>query len=189
MDKDTKLKSVRDGFGEALVELGEKNPDVVVLTADLAESTRVKAFAEKFPNRFFQVGVAEQALVTVAAGMAEAGKVPFITSYAVFSPGRTFEQIKVTVALNDVPVKIVGAHAGLGARPYGATHESLEDIALMRVIPNMIVVSPGDYEEAKKATIAVAKNGKPSYLRLSRQGTEVVTKKEDKFEIGKVNVL
>ena len=183
------MKSIRDGFGEALVELGEKNPDVVVLTADLAESTRVKAFAEKFPNRFFQVGVAEQALVTVAAGMAEAGKIPFTTSYAVFSPGRTFEQIKVTVALNDVPVKIVGAHAGFGASMYGATHESLEDIALMRVIPNMVVVSPCDFEEAKKATIAVAENGKPSYLRLARQDSPVFTKPGDKFEIGKANIL
>lgn len=189
MDKDTKLKSVRDGFGEALVEIGEKNKDVVVLTADLADSTRVKEFAEKFPDRFFQVGVAEQSLVTVAAGMAEAGKIPFTTSYAVFSPGRTFEQIKVTVALNDLPVKIIGAHAGFGASMYGATHESLEDIALMRVIPNMVVVSPCDFEEAKKATVAVAENGKPSYLRLARQDTEVITKKEDRFEVGKVNVL
>lgn len=185
----TNLKSIRDGFGEALVELGSKNPDVVVLTADLADSTRVKAFADKFPDRFFQVGVAEQALVTIAAGMAEAGKIPFTTSYAVFSPGRTWEQIKVTASLNDVPVKIVGAHAGFGASMYGATHESLEDIALMRVIPNMIVVSPCDYEEAKKATIAVANNGKPSYLRLARQESPVITKPEDKFEIGKANIL
>jgi transketolase len=183
------MKSIRDGFGEALVELGESNPDVVVLTADLADSTRVKAFADKFPNRFFQVGVAEQALVTVAAGMAAAGKIPFITSYAVFSPGRTWEQIKVTAALNDLPVKIIGAHAGFGASMYGATHQSLEDIALMRVIPNMVVVSPCDYEEAKKATLAVTDNGKPTYLRLARQESEVITKKEDKFEIGKANII
>lgn len=183
------MKSIRDGFGEALVELGEKNKDVVVLTADLADSTRVKDFADKFPDRFFQVGVAEQGLVTIAAGMALAGKIPFTTSYAVFSPGRTWEQIKVTAALNDVPVKIVGAHAGFGASMYGATHESLEDIALMRVIPNMVVVSPCDYEEAKKATIAVANNGKPSYLRLARQDSPVLTKPDDKFEIGKANIL
>lgn len=178
---------MRDGFGEALVELGEKNPDVVVLTADLADSTRVKDFAEKFPDRFFQVGVAEQALVTVAAGMAEAGKIPFITSYAVFSPGRTFEQIKVTAALNDLPVKIVGAHAGFGASMYGATHESLEDIALMRVIPNMIVEVPADYEEAKKATLAIAENGKPTYLRLARQESEEFSK--GGFETGKATTL
>jgi len=183
------MKSIRDGFGEALVQLGETNSDVVVLTADLADSTRVKAFADKFPDRFFQVGVAEQALVTVAAGMAEAGKIPFTTSYAVFSPGRTFEQIKVTAALNNLPVKIVGAHAGFGASMYGATHESLEDIALMRVIPNMVVVSPCDYEEAKKATHAIADNGKPTYLRLARQDSPILTKQEDKFEIGKAKVL
>lgn len=183
------LKSIRDGFGEALVELGEKNKDVVVLTADLAESTRVKEFAGKFPDRFFQVGVAEQGLVTIAAGMAAYGKIPFTTSYAVFSPGRTWEQIKVTASLNDVPVKIVGAHAGFGASMYGATHQSLEDIAMMRVIPNMVVVSPGDYEEAKKATLSVASNNKPTYLRLARQDSPVFTKPEDKFEIGKVNIL
>ena len=183
------MKSIRDGFGEALVELGNTNPDVIVLTADLADSTRVKDFADKFPDRFFQVGVAEQGLVTIAAGMALAGKIPFTTSYAVFSPGRTWEQIKVTAALNDVPVKIVGAHAGFGASMYGATHESLEDIALMRVIPNMVVVSPCDYEEAKKATIAVAGNGKPSYLRLARQDSPILTKPDSKFEIGKANVV
>jgi transketolase len=182
-------KSIRDGFGEALVELGKDSPDVVVLTADLADSTRVKAFADKFPDRFFQVGVAEQALVTVAAGMAAAGKIPFITSYAVFSPGRTWEQIKVTAALNDLPVKIIGAHAGFGASMYGATHESLEDIALMRVIPNMVVVSPCDYEEAKKAVVAIANNGKPTYLRLTRQESPILTKSGDKFEIGKANIL
>jgi transketolase len=181
------MKSIRDGFGEALVELGEKNKDIVVLTADLADSTRVKTFAEKFPERFYQVGVAEQGLVTIAAGMAEAGKIPFCTSYAVFSPGRTWEQIKVTAAINDVPVKIIGAHAGFGASMYGATHESLEDIALMRVIPNMVVEVPGDYEEAKKATKAIAENGKPSYLRLARQDSAVFS--SGSFEIGKVNVL
>lgn len=182
-------KSIRDGFGEALVELGKTNPDVVVLTADLADSTRVKEFADKFPDRFYQVGVAEQGLVTIAAGLSEAGKIPFTTSYAVFSPGRTWEQIKVTAALNNVPVKIVGAHAGFGASMYGATHESLEDIALMRVIPNMVVVSPCDYEEAKKATVAVAKNGKPTYLRLARQESSTITKPESAFEIGKANIL
>jgi transketolase len=183
------MKSIRDGFGEALEELGQKDDRIVVLTADLADSTRVKAFADKFPDRFFQVGVAEQGMVTIAAGMAEYGKIPFTTSYAVFSPGRTFEQIKVTAALNNLPVKIVGAHAGFGASVYGATHESLEDIALMRVIPNMVVVSPCDYEEAKKATIAIANNGKPTYLRLARQDSPKITKPDDKFEIGKANTL
>lgn len=186
MTNDLQLKSMRDGFGEALIELGQKNPDVVVLTADLAESTRVKEFADKFPDRFFQVGVAEQSLVTVAMGMADAGKIPFITSYAVFSPGRTFEFIKIA-ALSNLPVKIIGAHAGFGASMYGATHQSLEDIALMRVIPDMVVISPCDDQEAKKAIIAVAENGKPSYLRLARQESEVFSK--DNFEIGKAITL
>src|SRR5258706_1277718 len=184
-----KLKSIRDGFGEALAKLGEENKDVVVLTADLADSTRVKQFAEKFSDRFFQVGVAEQALVTVAAGMAEAGKIPFTTSYAVFSPGRTFEQIKVTVCLNNLPVKIIGAHAGFGAAMYGATHQSLEDIALMRTLPGMVVEVPGDFEEAKKATVLIGENGKPSYLRLARQDSEVFSKPEDGYQIGKAKIL
>lgn len=178
---------MRNGFGEALEELGEKDKRIVVLTADLSESTRVAGFAKKFPDRFFQVGVAEQALVTVAAGMAASGKIPFITSYAVFSPGRTFEQIKVVVALNDLPVKIVGAHAGFGPSMYGATHQSLEDIAMMRSIPNMIVEVPGDFEEAKRATFAIAENGKPSYLRLARQESEIFSK--GNFEIGKAITL
>ena len=182
-------KSIRDGFGEAIEELGQKDERIVVLTADLAESTRVDGFARAFPDRFFQVGVAEQGMVTIAAGLAEEGKIPFATSYAVFSPGRTFEQIKVTAALNDVPVKIVGAHAGFGAAMYGATHESLEDIALMRVIPNMVVVVPCDYEEAKKAVFAIAENGKPSYLRLARQDSPILTRKDSEFEIGKANIL
>lgn len=177
------MKSIRDGFGEALVELGETNKDVVVLTADLADSTRVKEFADRFPDRFFQIGVAEQALVTVAAGMAIAGKIPFATSYAVFSPGRTWEQIKVTGALNNVPLKIVGAHAGFGASIYGATHESLEDIALMRVIPNMVIESPCDYEQAKVLTKEIALNGKPSYLRLARQESESIGVRNEELVI------
>lgn len=188
-NSNSRLRSVRDGFGEGLVEAGKLNKDIVVLTADLGESTRVEWFKEKFPERFYEVGVAEQSLVTVAAGMAMAGKIPFTTTYAVFSPGRTFEQIKVTASMNNLPVKIVGAHAGFGAAPYGATHQSLEDIALMRSIPNMIVVAPSDYEEAKKATLAVAENKKPSYLRLARQDSPEISDSDSKFEIGKVNVL
>lgn len=179
-------KSMRDGFGEALEELGQKDERIVVLTANLAESTRVAGFAKKFPERFYQVGVAEQALVTVATGMAAAGKIPFTTSYAVFSPGRTFEQIKIA-ALSDLPIKIIGAHVGFGPSMYGATHQSLEDIAMMRTIPNMVVEVPGDFEEAKKVTFALAENGKPSYLRLARQESEVYTK--GNYEIGKANIL
>jgi len=184
-----KFKSIRDGFGEALVEVGEKNKDVVVLTADLKESTRVNLFAEKFPDRFIEVGVAEQALVTIASGMAAEGKIPFTTSYAVFSPGRTLDQIRTTIVLNNVPVKIVGAHAGLGAGPYGSTHQALEDIAIMRTLPNMIVVVPCDFEEAKKATRSVASNGKPTYLRLARQESGQVTTVKSSFKIGKAEIL
>ena len=187
--KDLKLKSIRDGFGEALVEVGEKDKNVVVLTADLKESTRVNLFAEKFPERFIEVGVAEQALVTIASGMAAEGKTPFTTSYAVFSPGRTLDQIRTTIALNNVPVKIVGAHAGLGAGPYGSTHQALEDIAIMRTLPNMIVVVPCDFEEAKKATRSVASDHKPTYLRLARQESGQVTTQNSPFKIGRAEIL
>ncbi len=183
------FKSIRDGFGEALVELGEKNKNIVVLTADLKESTRVHLFAEKFPERFIQVGVAEQALVTIASGMAKEGKIPFTTSYAAFSPGRTLDQIRTTVALNNLPVKIVGAHAGLGAGPYGSTHQALEDIAIMRTVPNMVVEVPCDYEEAKKATFEISKNKLPSYLRLARQESGIVTKPNSPFKIGRAEIL
>jgi len=187
--KEVEMESIRDGFGEALVEAGEKNKDVVVLTADLKESTRVNLFAEKFPDRFIEVGVAEQAMVTIASGMAAEGKIPFTTSYAVFSPGRTLEQVRTTVALNNQPVKIVGAHAGLGAGPYGSTHQALEDIAIMRTLPNMVVVAPCDFEEAKKATLAVAKNGKPTYLRLERPETPSFTTKNSPFKVGRAETL
>lgn len=182
-------KSTRDGFGEALVEAGRKNENIVVLTADLKESTRVNLFAEAFPERYIQVGVAEQVLVTVASGMAAYGKIPFATSYAVFSPGRNWEQIRTTIALNDVPVKIVGAHAGLGPGPYGSTHQALEDIALMRTLPNMVVEIPCDFEEAKKATLAIAANGKPSYLRLAKEETPAITTAKSPFKIGRAEVL
>lgn len=182
-------KAMRDGFGEGLVVAGERNEKVMVLTADLKESTRSHLFAEKFPGRFIEVGVAEQALVTIASGMAVYGKIPFATSYAVFSPGRNWEQIRTTICLNDVPVKIIGCHAGLGAGPYGATHQALEDIALMRSLPNMIVIVPCDFEEAKKATIAIAKNNKPSYLRLAREETAVITTEKTPFKIGRAEIF
>jgi len=188
-DKNPELKSIRDGFGEALAQIGEKNKDIVVLTADLKESTRVHLFAEMFPERFIEVGVAEQALVTIASGMAKEGKIPFTTSYAVFSPGRTLDQIRTTVALNNVPVKIVGAHAGLGAGPYGSTHQALEDIAIMRTLPNMVVEIPCDYEETKKATDEIAKNKLPSYLRLARQESGQITTQKSPFKIGRAEIL
>ena len=182
-------KPTRDGFGKGVVEAGEKDERVVVLCADLAESTRAHWFKEKFPLRYIEVGVAEQNLATVAAGLANYGKIPFMASYATFSPGRNNEQIRTTISLNNLPVKVVGAHAGVSVGPDGATHQALEDIALMRVQPRMVVIVPADAEEAKKATIAAAGNGKPTYLRLGREKTPVFTTAETPFEIGKALVL
>lgn len=186
---DAKLKSPRDGFSEGLVLAGEKNDRIVVLTADLARSTKVEAFEEKFPDRFIQVGVAEQNLVTVASGLAAVGYIPVATSYAIFSPGRNWEQIRTTICLNDLPVKIIGSHAGLTVGPDGATHQALEDIALMRVLPNMIVLSPCDAIEAKKATMAMMEINKPCYLRLPRVEVPTITEEDSPFEIGKAEII
>ena len=187
--KDMEQVPTRNGYGEGMVIAGEKDENVVVLCADLTDSTRSSYFKEKFPKRFVEIGVAEQLLATVAAGMATYGKIPFISSYATFSPGRNWEQIKTTAALNDVPVKIGGAHAGISVGPDGATHQMLEDIALMRVIPNMIVVAPGDTIETKKAVIEAARNGKPTYIRFAREKTPVFTTQNSSFKIGKAEVL
>lgn len=187
-DKDVEKKPTRHGFGEGLVEAGRADERVVALCADLTESTRIIDFKKEFPGRFIEVGVAEQALATIASGMANYGKIPFIASYTAFSPGRNWEQIRTTAALNDVPVKVVGAHAGVSVGPDGATHQALEDLALMRSIPNMVVTYPCDFFEAKKTTIEIAKNGKPSYIRLAREGTPVVTTEKTPFEIGKAYV-
>jgi transketolase len=180
---------IRAGFGRGLVVAGQADKNVVALCADLTESTQMHHFREMFPDRFVEVGIAEQNLATVASGMARAGKIPFTSSYAAFSPGRNWEQIKTTAALNDMPVKIVGSHTGINVGPDGATHQMLEDIALMRVMPNMIVVAPGDSVEAEKATIAIAKNGKPTYLRLARDATPIFTTAEAPFEIGRAYLL
>ncbi|HUO75468.1 MAG TPA: transketolase C-terminal domain-containing protein [Candidatus Paceibacterota bacterium] len=179
----------RDGYGKGLVEAAEHDERIVVLCADLTESTRSQWFAEKFPDRFIEIGVAEQNLAVVASGLAAAGKIPFISSYATFSPGRNNEQIRTNIALNDVPVKIAGAHAGVSVGPDGATHQALEDIALMRSIPRMVVVVPCDAEEARKATVAIAFNGKPSYIRLGREKSPVITTPESPFEVGKAVTL
>ena len=187
--KDIEVKLMRDGFGEGLLEAGEKDPRIVVLSADLKESTRANFFAEKFPERFIEVGVAEQALVTIASGMANYGKIPFCTSYAIFSPGRNWEQIRTTIGIDSYPVKIIGAQSGLNIGHYGVTHQGIEDIALMRVIPNMNVIVPSDYEEAKKATLEIAKIDKPFYMRLPRIDSPVYTTDKTPFKIGKANVL
>ncbi len=179
----------RKGFGRGLLGAGEADDNVVALCADLTESTQMHLFKEKFPERFVEVGIAEQNLVTVASGMAAMGKIPFTSSYAAFSPGRNWEQIRTTVCLNEQPVKIIGSHAGVSVGPDGATHQVLEDIALMRVLPEMVVVCPGDVIEAEKATLAIASNGKPSYLRLAREASPVFTTEKTPFEIGKAYVL
>lgn len=186
---DVKQEPIRAGFGRGLLQAGELNSQVVALCADLTESTRIQPFAEAFPERFVEIGVAEQNLVTVASGMAAMGKIPFTASYAAFSPGRNWEQIRTTICLNDQPVKIVGAHAGISVGPDGATHQMLEDIALMRVLPNMVVVAPGDSVEAQKATLALAANGKPSYIRLARDKTPIFTTEATPFELGRAYVL
>ena len=186
---DIDKEPTRKGFGRGLKAAGEIDENVVALCADLTESTQMHLFKEEFPKRFIEIGVAEQNLVTVASGMAAMGKIPFTSSYAAFSPGRNWEQIRTTICLNEQPVKIVGSHAGVSVGPDGATHQMLEDIALMRVLPHMVVVAPGDGIEAEKATQAVAKNGKPTYLRLAREATPIFTTAETPFEIGKAYVL
>jgi len=188
-NENLKLEPIRAGFGRGLKIAGENNEQVVALCADLTESTQVEPFREAFPKRFVEVGIAEQNLVTVASGMALAGKIPFASSYAAFNPGRNWEQIRTTIALNDQPVKIVGSHAGITVGPDGATHQMLEDIALMRVIPNMVVVVPGDSVEAEKATKLIAENDKPTYIRLGREKTPIFSVDESPFEIGKAYVL
>lgn len=186
---DVKKEPIRAGFGRGLWAAGEADKSVVALCADLTESTQMHLFRDAFPERFVEIGVAEQNLVTVASGMARAGKVPFTSSYAAFSPGRNWEQIRTTICLNDQPVKIVGSHAGISVGPDGATHQMLEDIALMRVLPNMVVIAPGDSYEAEKATRAAATNGKPTYLRLAREKTPIISTEGTPFEIGKAYVL
>ncbi len=190
LEKD-KLESVptRNGFGDGLVELGDGDKNILALCADLAESTRMQGFKDKFPDRYVELGVAEQNLATVAAGMAAMGKIPFIASYAAFSPGRNNEQIRTTISLNEMPVKIVGSHAGVSVGPDGATHQALEDIGLMRMQPNMTVVVPVDAEEARKATKAIGKTKAPSYIRLGRSKSPVFTTKDTPFAIGKAQLL
>ena len=182
-------ESNRDGYGRGLVRAGEENEAVVALCADLTGSTRAKAFSEQFPERFIEVGVAEQNMMGIAAGLALSGKIPFHSSYAVFSPGRNWDQLRVSVCYSNANVKIVGAHAGLSVGPDGATHQALEDIAITRVLPNLTVIVPADGREAEKATLAAAAHQGPVYLRLSRANTPLFTAPDAPFEIGKAVVL
>jgi transketolase len=187
--KDIAKEPIRKGFGRGLVEAGRRDEQVVAACADLTESTQMHLFKEAFPDRFIEIGVAEQNLVTVGSGMAAMGKIPFVSSYAAFSPGRNWEQIRTTICLNEQPVKIVGSHAGISVGPDGATHQMLEDIALMRVLPHMVVIAPGDSFEAERATLALAADKvRPGYLRLAREATPIITTHDTPFEIGKAYV-
>ena len=186
---DLESEPIRKGFGRGLKTAGDQNDQVVAVCADLTESTQMHLFEEAYPERFVQVGVAEQNLVTVGSGLAAQGKIPFVSSYAAFSPGRNWEQIRTTICLNDQPVKVIGSHAGVSVGPDGATHQMLEDLAIMRALPNMIVLAPGDSVEAEKATVALSKVSKPAYMRLAREATPIFTTKDTPFEIGKAYVL
>jgi len=188
-DTNVEQVPIRQGFGEGLLEAGAKNLQVVGLCADLTESTKMNLFADKFPNRFIQVGVAEQNLASVASGLAAMGKIPFISSYAMFSPGRNWEQIRTTICYNNRPVKIAGSHAGISVGPDGGTHQAIEDIAITRVLPRMVVLSPCDAIEAKKVTLASVDTGTPVYIRLAREKTPIMTTLETPFEIGKAQIF
>src|SRR3989344_4283510 len=188
-EAEQEMKPTRDGYGDGLVIAGEKDKNVVVLCADLMESTRSQKFAEKFKDRFFEVGVAEQNMATIAAGLGISGKIPFISSYACFSPGRNWEQIRTTISYNDSNVKIVGAHAGISVGPDGATHQATEDIATMRVMANMRVLVPCDYHEARRATAVAAKIWGPVYIRVGRDKTPVFTTEQTPFIPGRAEIL
>ena len=186
---DIKQVPIRNGYGEGLLILGKENPNVVVLCCDLVESTRSQEFAKAYPERFVEVGVAEQNLAGLGAGMAHEGKIPFITSYATFSPGRNWDQIRVSICYSGNNVKIVGSHAGISVGPDGATHQAMEDIAMTRVLPRMTVLVPADAIEARKVTIAAAKMNGPVYIRLAREKTPQFTTEATPFEIGKAFVF
>lgn len=189
MNNTVQYASPRNGFGEALVTLGETNLNVVALTADVAESVRVKAFAERFPDRFFDIGVAEQNMLGIAAGLAVEGFVPFCAAYAAFSPGRNWDQLRVSVCYNNANVKIVGTHAGLSVGADGAVHQALEDIALTRVLPNIVVIAPADIHEAREATKAAAAHLGPVYIRLSRENEPIIFDSKYSFIIGKARLV
>jgi transketolase len=187
--KDIPQLPTRDGYGHGVVAAAAKNPNIVVLCADLTESTRNTEFKEKFPKQFIQMGVHEQLLAALAAGLAAAGKIPFITSYAMFCPGRAWEQVRTTICLNDVNVNIIGSHAGVSVGPDGATHQAIEDIAITRCIPNITVIAPCDATEAKKATLAIANKIGPCYIRFAREKSPVFTTSKTPFRIGRAETF
>ncbi|MDP2720961.1 MAG: transketolase family protein [bacterium] len=188
-DPEVEQVPTRNGYGEGVVVLGEKNPDVVVLTGDLSESTRANMFEEKFPERFIECGVAEQNMMGIAAGLALSGKIPFVSSYAVFVPGRCWDQLRVSVCYSKANVKVAGAHAGISVGPDGATHQALEDVATVRVLPNIVVVVPCDSIETRKVTIAAGEHVGPFYFRYTREKTPVITTEETPFKIGKAEIF
>ena len=186
---DLKLVPTRNGFGEGLIEAGSRSPDVLGICADLSESTRFEGFKKAYPEQYIEIGVSEQMLVAMAGGLAAVGKIPWIASYAMFNPGRSWEQVRTIMALNETNVKIAGAHAGVSVGPDGATHQAIEDIAIMRVIPHMTVVVPCDSVQTKKAAIALSEMWGPVYLRFGREKSAVITTGETPFEIGKAQIL
>lgn len=188
-DDDVSVEPTRKGFGDGLVVLGESNPNVVVLTADLSESTQCEKFAGKFPDRFFECGVAEQNMAAIAAGLGISGKIAFISSYATFSPGKNWETIRTTIIYNQSNVKIAGHHSGIVTGPDGATHQATEDIAITRVWPGIHVIVPCDSLEAKKATIKSADIATPVYLRFTRDKTPILTTEETPFDLGKIQTF
>ena len=185
------LKQVptRNGFGEGLIEAGTRDANVLAICADLAESTRMEGFKKAHPAQYLEIGVAEQMLVALAGGLASTGKIPWIASYAMFNPGRSWEQVRTIMALNETNVKIAGAHAGVSVGPDGATHQAIEDIAIMRVIPHMMVVVPCDSIQTKKATLALSERHGPAYLRFARDKSAIVTTEATPFEIGKAQTF
>ena len=188
LKEDIEQIPTRFGYGEGLVIAGKENPNIVALCADLTDSTRTSVFKKEFPDRFVEVGIGEQNMASLASGMAAVGKIPFISSYAMFSPGRNWEQIRTTICYNNQNVKIAGAHSGVSVGPDGATHQAIEDMAITRVIPNMVVIAPCDSIEAKKATIAAARHKGPVYIRFTREKTPVMTTEDTPFEIGKAEI-
>jgi len=184
-----KLKSTRDAYGEALVELGMQEKNIVVLDADLSKSTKTCTFAKAFPDRFFDIGVSEQDMMNTAAGLATCGKIPFASTFAIFATGRCWEQIRNTIAFSNLNVKIVATHGGISVGEDGSSHQSIEDIAIIRAVPNMTVIVPADAMETKKAVAAVFKHKGPVYMRLGRADVPVLFDENHGFEIGKASVL
>jgi len=188
-DKDVEKGATRDGFGKGLLELGEKDKNVVVLTADLSESTKVEEFSKKYPERFFECGVAEQNMAAIAAGLTSSGKTAFISSYATFSPGKNWETIRTTIIYNNADVKIAGHHAGIITGPDGVTHQATEDIASVRAWPNIKIICPCDSIEAKKATLISGNVKGPFYLRFSREKTPIITTDDTPFDMEKIQIF